>query len=151
MIEAAIVGKSVLTILVPKFAQETTLHFHYLRADRGGFLHAAADLDEHLQQLRSVLDEDARDAERRRRFIESFVRPWGLDRPAAPIAAAAIEELADVPVGTATPLRTRVLRLGLALEAGIGAAYRSYRRLRSGERPGARVRLQPRRSGALEP
>src|SRR5581483_2788529 len=43
MIEAAILGKSVLTVLVPSFAQETTLHFHNLKAEHGGFLHVAGD------------------------------------------------------------------------------------------------------------
>ena len=42
MIEAAIVGKSVLTVLAPEFAQESTLHFDYLLEENGGFLHVAA-------------------------------------------------------------------------------------------------------------
>ena len=42
MIEAAIVGKSVLTVLAPEFAQESTLHFHYLLEENGGFLHVAS-------------------------------------------------------------------------------------------------------------
>ena len=96
MIEAAILGKSVLTVLVPSFAQEATLHFHNLLAENGGFLHVAGGLDEHVGQLRGVLDEDEAGAERRRQFVQSFVRPAGLDRPAAPIAAEAIEELGGV-------------------------------------------------------
>ena len=56
-----------------------------------------------LAQLAAVLDEDAGDAERRRRFVESFVRPHGLDKPATPIFADAVEELARIPVrGDAT-------------------------------------------------
>ena len=94
MIEAAIVGKSVLTVLAPEFAQESTLHFHYLLEENGGFLHVASSLEEHRAQLARVLDEDAPGAERRRRFVESFVRPHGLDRPATPILADAVEELA---------------------------------------------------------
>ncbi len=130
MIEAAIVGKSVLTVLVPEFAQETTLHFHNLLAENGGFLHVASSLDEHVAQLANVLDEDEKGQERRRRFVEWFVRPGGIDRPAPPIAAEAIEELAGFPVDRDNAARTRLLRLGLSLEAGLGAAHRSYRRVR---------------------
>ena len=96
MIEAAILGKSVLTVLVPSFAQEATLHFHNLLAENGGFLHVATSLDEHVGQLRLVLAEDEAGAERRRRFVESFVRPAGIDQPAAPVAAEAIGELGSV-------------------------------------------------------
>ena len=63
MIEAAIVGKSVLTVLAPEFAQESTLHFDYLLEENGGFLHVATSLEEHVQQLAHVLDEDAAGAE----------------------------------------------------------------------------------------
>jgi sulfotransferase family protein len=133
MIEAAILGKSVLTVLVSDFAQATTLHFHNLLTENGGFLHVAANLDEHTEQLGRVLDEDAAGAERRRRFVESFVRPGGLDRPAAPIAVAAIEDLAGVPVqATARPgLRLSLLRVALSVEAGLNAVYASYCKLRA--------------------
>ena len=115
MIEAAIVGKSVLTILEPEFAQEGTLHFHHLLEENGGFLHAASSIEEHLAQLRRVLGEGEEDAARRRRFVESFVRPHGLDKPATPIFADALEELAGLPV-QASP-RAGALRALLSLEA----------------------------------
>ena len=115
MIEAAIVGKPVLTILEPKFAQEGTLHFHHLLEENGGFLHAASSLDEHLAQLRRVLDEGEEDAERRRRFVESFVRPHGLDRPATPIFVDELERLARLPVQPRR--RAPVLRSLLSVEA----------------------------------
>jgi hypothetical protein len=130
MIEAAILGKSVLTVLVPEFAQETTLHFHNLKVENGGFLHVASDLYEHVRQLGEVLEEDEVGAERRRAFIESFVRPGGVDRPAAPIAAAAIEELAGVAVEAGTRKQALALRGVLAVDAGLNAAYSSYRRAR---------------------
>jgi hypothetical protein len=115
MIEAAIVGKPVLTILESKFAQEGTLHFHHLLGENGGPLHAASSLEEHVAQLRRALDEGEEDAERRRRFVESFVRPHGLDRPATPIFADAVEELARVPV--ARDEHSPFLRAVLGLEA----------------------------------
>jgi hypothetical protein len=96
LIEAAIVGKSVLAPLDPEFAgtQEGTLHFRYLLYENGGFLHVGRTLDEHLSQLRAVLEGGDEHAEQTRRFVASFVRPHGLERPAAPILADAIEELA---------------------------------------------------------
>jgi hypothetical protein len=115
MIEAAIVGKPVLTILEPKFAQEGTLHFHHLLEENGGFLHAASSLEEHLAQLRRVLDQGEEDVGRRRRFVESFVRPHGLDRPATPIFADELEELSRVQV--AAPRHSSLLRGLLSLEA----------------------------------
>jgi len=144
MIEAAILGKSVLTVLVPDFAQMTTLHFHYLLADNGGFLHVGETLDEHVEQLGRMLDEDALGAERRRRFIESFVRPGGLDRPAATIAASAIEELADIPVHAGMRPGTRLLRVALSLEAGLNNAYGSYLGLRNRRRRDRALALGPR-------
>jgi hypothetical protein len=132
MIEAAILGKSVLTVLVPEFAQETTLHFHSLKVEHGGFLHVAANLEEHTRQLAGVLDEDALGAERRVAFVESFVRPDGVDRPAAQIGVSAIEELAEVPVQRGTRPQTLALRGVLAVDAGLNAGYGAYRRIRRG-------------------
>ena len=122
MIEAAILGKSVLSVIVPDFAQLTTLHFQYLLAENGGFLHVAESLDEHVRQLPQALDDDDLGAERRRVFIESFVRPAGLDRPAAPIAVEAIEELARVGVDHGVRPATRALRLALSVEARLNHA-----------------------------
>jgi hypothetical protein len=132
MIEAAVVGKSVLTVLAPEFAQESTLHFHYLLAENGGFLHVAPSLEEHARQLAQVLAGDESDAERRRAFVESFVRPHGLDRPATPIFADAVEELGrlrpDPP--PRAPLRLRAL---LAAEAALVQASAGKRRRSGGE------------------
>jgi hypothetical protein len=120
MIEAAIVGKSVLTVLTPEFAQESTLHFHHLLAENGGFLHVASSVEEHAGQLARVLEEDAAGAQRRRSFVEAFVRPHGLDRPATPILADAVEQLVEVPV--APPERGRLrLRVALTVEAGLSS------------------------------
>jgi hypothetical protein len=147
MIEAAIVGKSVLTVLAPEFAQESTLHFHYLLEENGGFLHVASSLGEHAAQLARVLGEDAAGAEQRRRFVESFVRPHGLTRPATPILADAVEELAGVRVESRVPVGALALRVPLALEAGLSSLVmalpdvqlgrrfrRAIRRIRAGAR-----------------
>ena len=96
LIEAAIVGRPVLTVLDPEFTgtQEGTLHFHHL-AGEGGLLHVARSLDEHLGQLAGALAPDAAWHARNRRFLESFVRPFGLGRAAAPLVADAVERVAS--------------------------------------------------------
>ena len=96
MIEAGILGKPVFTIRTTEFAggQEQTLHFHYLLARNGGHVEVAEDLRQHLDHLaESLVEPDAR-ADRRRRFIESFVRPRGIDLPVAPIMVDEIERVA---------------------------------------------------------
>jgi hypothetical protein len=94
-IEAGIVGTPVCTLLRPRFerGQQQTVHFHYLLRRNGGFVDVAADLSEHRQHLvDAIAGRTDRDAAQR--FIERFVRPAGLDRPAAPLLADAIEEFA---------------------------------------------------------
>jgi hypothetical protein len=94
-IESAIVGRHVYTLLASEFrdTQEGTLHFHHLRRAGGGLVHAASDFPEHLAQLDAALrggDDDGRC----RRFVEAFVRPFGIDVPATPKLVEAIESVA---------------------------------------------------------
>jgi hypothetical protein len=119
MIEAAIIGKNVLTIRAPEFAQESTLHFRHLLAENGGFLHMASSLEEHLEQLVVVLEAGAGNVDELRRFVESFARPHGLDRPATPIFADAVEELAMLRVDRKPSAGRLALRLGLSVEAAL--------------------------------
>jgi hypothetical protein len=128
MIEAAILGRPVLTVLVPKFRQEGTLHFHHLLAENGGFLHVADDLDGHVAQVAGVLEDDPEGAEQRRTFVESFVRPGGLDQRAAPLGAAAIEELAGVTPASGGGAGRFTLRLALTPLAGLARRHRRRRR-----------------------
>jgi hypothetical protein len=95
-IEAAIVGRPVLTIQAPDFAhaQGGTLHFHHL-VDDGGAVQTAATLDAHVEQLAAVLAGRApRDA---RRFVSAFVRPHGIDVPASSMFANEVSRLAGLP------------------------------------------------------
>jgi hypothetical protein len=94
-LEAGIVNRPVLTILAPEFGggQQGTLHFHYLLKAHGGFVEIAADFQEHRGQLAAAVA-GRHDREAVHRFIEQFLRPHGLDRPATPIMVEAIEQLA---------------------------------------------------------
>lgn len=99
MIEAAIVGRPVCSLLAGEFAgtQEGTIHFRHLLPENGGFLRTAATIDQHIRQLGECLH----DAEATRaaidRFVGSFIRPHGIDRPATPIFADTIERLGRAP------------------------------------------------------
>jgi hypothetical protein len=137
LLEAAILGKSVLVPLVPQFAgtQQGTLHFRYLLHENGGFLHVASTLDDHADQLAAALEHGDDQAAQTRRFVESFLRPHGLDRPAAPILAGEIERLADVtPAPPRRTARSEALRLALMpLAAGAVLVGSAAARRRSGK------------------
>lgn len=96
MIEAAIVGRPVHTLRAPEFAdtQEGTLHFRLLVDPDAPAVRMADGLDEHLAQVADAIARPDAQRERAERFVRSFVRPHGLERPATPIVADAIEALA---------------------------------------------------------
>ena len=95
MIEAAILGRPVLSMLTKEFSrtQEGTLHFHHLLPENGGFLRLASTLDEHVAQLAHVMSHQDEARAETRRFVSSFIRPHGLDVPCTPLVADAIEAL----------------------------------------------------------
>jgi hypothetical protein len=148
MIESAVVGRTVHTILAPEFegSQTGTFHFDYLRAAGDGFLEAAHTYDEHRCQLLATVFGGRAEAEtRRRRFLEQFVRPRGLDRPAVPIVVDSIESLAHVtPIPTPEPGRGLIpLRVLLYAALGVTMASRPRmvaRRLRRVLAPRTRLR-----------
>ena len=92
-IEASIVGRPVFTVRSPEFAhgQEGTLHFRHL-VDERGVVREAASLEAHVQQLAEVLNGSLASG-RTKDFLKWFVRPHGVDAPATPIFASAIETL----------------------------------------------------------
>jgi hypothetical protein len=96
-IEAGIVGRPVFTIRAPEFAhaQEGTLHFQYLVGEHGGLVQTAETLDGHLAQLSAVARGDG--AGERREFVRAFIRPLGLEVPAAPVFAQAVGGMAHQP------------------------------------------------------
>ena len=83
MLEAAVVGKPVLSVVLPEIStdnQEGTIHFHYLLEVGGGLLILARSLEEHVAQLSATLADPRPGMERARRFTEAFIRPQGLDQ-----------------------------------------------------------------------
>jgi hypothetical protein len=104
MIEAAILGKPVLSMLNDEFSgtQEGTLHFHHLLPENGGFLRLASTLDAHVLQLAEVIANPGTARAETERFVGSFIRPQGRDVPATPVFADAVERIA---AGGRTPPR----------------------------------------------
>jgi hypothetical protein len=114
LIETAIVGRPVLTLLHEQFAatQGGTLHFAHLAGDGDeGLLTVARTWDEHLSHLERYLHDPEAARPRIEGFLRSFVRPHGLDVDAAPRAADAIEALVARGAGAPQPQprRERVL------------------------------------------
>lgn len=92
-LEAAIVGRPVCTIKTTDAiadGQGSTLHFHYLLKENGGFVEVAADLDGHLAQLADAVNGRV-DRARLTDFVQSFLRPNGVDRRATDVFVEAIE------------------------------------------------------------
>ncbi|MBI4886452.1 MAG: hypothetical protein HY824_05130 [Acidobacteria bacterium] len=95
-IEAAIAGRPVFTVLLPQMSaanQEGTLHFHYLLDEQNGLLHVARSIEAHLDQLAAAARESHAPDPRSRRFVETFVRPFGAGEAATPRFVAAVEAL----------------------------------------------------------
>lgn len=98
-IEAAIVGRPVLTLLLPEYRmhQDGMAHFRYLLTVEGGLLHAAPDMPSHLRDLSDVLAHSREREARNRRFLTTFVRPQGLGVAATPAFIAAVDRLVRMP------------------------------------------------------
>jgi hypothetical protein len=98
MIEVGAVGRPVFTVRAPEFAhtQDGTMHFRHLLEGRdgAGLVQVADDLAAHVDQVAATLRDDAPSRARVARFIEEFLRPRGLDHPAVPLVADALEGVA---------------------------------------------------------
>jgi len=135
-LEAAVVGKPVLSVLLPEISrdnQEGTIHFHYLLESGGGLLDVARSLEDHVAQLAATLADPQPGVERARRFTEAFVRPQGLGEPSTPRFARAIEAAGQRPLPAAegTPpaaLVARVLLLPWLAFAQVRSATQPWRK-----------------------
>ncbi len=96
MLEAAIVGRPVHTLVIPGFdeGQIGTMHFHYLVEAYGGLASVARDFPEHHRQIAPLLQQAPSCSDRSRTFAEQFLRPHGVGQPVAPLLAAEIERAA---------------------------------------------------------
>ncbi len=93
-IEAAMLGVPVLTVLAEDDeidGQASTLHFHYILEENGGFVRAARSLAEHAMQLAAALRSGRGQPSE---TVKDFVRPWGWDTSAGVVIAEMAEGLA---------------------------------------------------------
>lgn len=125
MIEAAIIGRPVFSLLAEEFAgtQEGSIHFHHLLPENGGCVRIALTIEEHVRQLSGQLRDPEGARAETQRFIASFIRPHGIDRPASPIFVDTIERLAAAPAPRPqpAPVWTYALRPAVLGAAGAGA------------------------------
>jgi hypothetical protein len=95
-IEAAVVGREVLTLELPEFSlhQRGAPHFNYLVEVAGGLLKVSHSFEEHFTQLAGAMAGPRARSAQNARFLEAFVRPRGLDVPATPVFVESVERLA---------------------------------------------------------
>ncbi len=155
-LEAAVVGRPAHTILLPEFHenQEGTLHFHYLLTVGGGALQAGRSFEVHHAQLVTSLQRPPDPLGASPQFVREFIRPHGLDVPAAPVFCDAVDDLRRMaqPAPERTPLRYVAAALGDG--AGLppaSAALRIAGVPRRLEPQGTRARRAPRRQTARAP
>jgi hypothetical protein len=114
MIEAAIVGRSVHTVLLPEFRdnQEGTVHFHYLLDGPNAVLRATRSLDDHARELADILNGSDPDPGRSARFVRAFVRPVAVDTDSTTRVVEALEAVGrqPPPAPVPVPLPVRLLK-----------------------------------------
>jgi hypothetical protein len=114
MIEAAIVGRPVHTVLLPEFRdnQEGTVHFHYLLDGQKALLRATRSLDDHARDLADILGGLDTDPGRSARFVGAFVRPRGGDTSSTTLVVEALEALGSQPAPAPVPIPVRIRLMG---------------------------------------
>lgn len=156
LIDAAIFGKPACTVELPELlhGQRETVHFGLLAREEGGLLRVARTLEEHVIELSGLVKRDSyRVDERSREFVQSFVRPHGLDESPTEVFAhemlALLESASDVPAPMG--LRRVVGRLIARAAFVLGAPLeeRPLGNMASDVRAVARSALAPLGSGRL--
>ena len=120
-LEAAIIGRPVLTMQLPAYRihQDGMTHFRYLLEVEGGLLHTAPDVPSHLAQLAQAMRSDGSREERNRRFLTAFVRPAGLDVASTPMFVEAVEALGR----TGLHAQSKPSPVPLTLRAAVRASH----------------------------
>ena len=95
IIEAAVVDKPCIALVTDYYAitQQNIGHFQHLL--RGGFMEIASDANSLAHTLNRVLAGEDRLAQARRDFVRDFVRPNGLERPAAEVLAETLMQIVE--------------------------------------------------------
>ncbi len=117
MVEAAIVGRPVFSILSDRFkdTQGGTVHFRYLLPQHGGFVKTAESLAEHADQISDVLVSQ-KYKKPLRDFVGRFVRPLGRKHEATATLVDGIEGLAALGVRPGRQVPAAVLPVAALVE-----------------------------------
>jgi len=160
LLDAAIFGKPACTVELPELfhGQQGTVHFQHLARPDGGLIRTASSLEDHVRMLSDLVRRDtyALD-ERSMGFVQSFIRPRGLDVRPGDVFVGEMAKLCNETSQIAPPTGVpRMIGAVLAGAAGLVGApleerpSRSVARqvLHAGSRPARRV-LGPARFAAL--
>jgi len=95
MIEATIVDKPCISIITPRYSstQKQSGHFHHLTD--ANILLTTNNFEEVALLIQKILSGNDLTRDARKNFVETFIRPWGFDRPASNIMARVLIELAS--------------------------------------------------------
>jgi hypothetical protein len=147
LIEAAILGRPVHTVLLPEFydSQEGTLHFHYLLHGPNALLRATRSLDAHADDVAATILGQDPDPDRGARFVRAFVRPDPPDVSATLRFAETLEALAASPAPRSEPAPPWTRALRPLLTPFARAAAERVRRLKQEQRRRKELRLQEHR------
>jgi hypothetical protein len=124
-LEGAIVGRPVFATLLPEHHenQQGTIHFHYLMTVGGGLLQTAGTLADHFEHVNASLAGSQKTCARSRRFVEAFIRPYGIDSAATPIFVREVEKLGELTIESSRDVFGAVfLRAALAPFAALAGA-----------------------------
>jgi hypothetical protein len=119
-LEAAVAGRPCLTIVADEFwdAQGRTGHFRHLLA--GDFLDVATSVQDAAQHIARVVGGADEKRAQRAEFVHRFLRPCGIDRPAAGVVTDVIERSA-LPCGSPGVARSADPVPGLAFRTARSA------------------------------
>ena len=95
MLDAIILGKPGFSILSDRYRETHAEALHFQHMVEGDVLYLDEDAAAFAKRLARVLGGEDPKAENRRRFVETFIRPRGLDRDAGRVQAEAILMLAS--------------------------------------------------------
>lgn len=93
-LEAAIADRPCLSIVSERHREGQVERGHFQHLLKGRFIETVPDYTAAVRALGDLLQGDDARQGMRRRFVESFVRPGGMDRPAGEVVAEAIVETA---------------------------------------------------------
>jgi len=95
MLEAAIADIPSVTIIDERYQKSQTMMGHFRHLVNGDFLQLAYTYEEAVSAIAGILNGKDIKRENRKRFVQDFIRPHGIDRPVSEIFSHALEMVAE--------------------------------------------------------